>query len=84
MKLDLHIFTFFKNLKPQQAKSVKSYHTDAREDLLIKFEDVVFMPYYVQLAYLLNPYLVASCAAKTTTGNFFKDTTRFPIETLDY
>ena len=64
----------FKNLKPQQAKSVKSYHTDAREDLLIKFEDVVFMPYYVQLAYLLNPYLVASCAAKTTTGNFFKET----------
>merc|ERR1711971_561318 len=55
------------NLLSKQAKSVKSYHTDAREDLLIKFEDVVFMPYYVQLAYLLNPYLVASCAAKTTT-----------------
>ena len=32
------------------------------------------MPYYVQLAYLLNPYLVASCAAKTTTGIFFKET----------
>jgi len=55
------------NLLSKQAKSVKSYHTDAREDLLIKFEDVVFMPYNVQLAYLLNPYLVASCAAKTTT-----------------
>ena len=70
---------------------MKSYHTDAREDLLIKFEDVVFMPYYVQLAYLLNPYLVASCAAKTTTGKFFKETNTsrlsihgYPIETLEY
>jgi len=55
------------NLLSKQAKDVKSYHIDAREDLLIKYEDVAYMPYYVQLAYLLNPYLVASCAAKTTT-----------------
>ena len=40
---------------------------DAKEELLIQYEDVVTMPDNVQLAYLLNPYLVASCAAKTTT-----------------
>merc|ERR1711971_239282 len=70
--LALKFFTFLFSLMSEscvnlQAKSVKKLSHGSREDLLIKFEDVVFMPYYVQLAYLLNPYLVASCAAKTTT-----------------
>jgi len=55
------------NLLSKQLKNVKNYHVDAKEELLIQYEDVVTMPDNVQLAYLLNPYLVASCAAKTTT-----------------
>jgi len=55
------------SLLSNQLKNVKNYHVDAKEQLLIQYEDVVSMPDNVQLAYLLNPYLVASCAAKTTT-----------------
>ena len=43
---------------------MKNYHVDAKEELLIQYEDVVNMPENVQLAYLLNPYLIASCAGK--------------------
>ena len=53
---------------------------DAKEQLLIQYEDVVSMPDNVQLAYLLNPYLVASCAAKTTT--VFANLLFAPVSTM--
>ena len=56
-----------KSLLTQQAKNLGKYHVDAKEDLLIEFEDVMHMSSHVQSVYLLHPYLVASCAAKTTT-----------------
>ena len=37
-------------------------------DLLVKAADIQKVERYVQLAYLFHPYLIANCAAKTTTG----------------
>lgn len=56
-----------KSLLTNQAKNLGKYHVDAKEDLLIESEDVKHMSSHVQSVYLLHPYLVASCAAKTTT-----------------
>ena len=36
---------------------------------MIKADDIQKMERYVQLAYLFHPYVIANCAAKTTTGN---------------
>jgi hypothetical protein len=38
-------------------------------DLLVKAVDIQKMERYVQLAYLFHPYVIANCAARTTTGN---------------
>ncbi len=61
-------------LLKKQNEDLKEYHEDAKkEGLLIMPEDVVPMSRNVQTLYLLHPYLIASCAAKTTTvfANFF-------------
>ena len=42
------------------------YHEDAKE-LAIKESDVAHLDLYAQLAYLFHPYIVTSCAAKSTT-----------------
>lgn len=55
------------NLLIQQKKDAKKLHKDAKEELLVHVEDVESMSSLVQAAYLFHPYLMASCAAKTTT-----------------
>ena len=40
----------------------------ARPATLVKAADIQKVERYVQLAYLFHPYLIANCAAKTTTG----------------
>lgn len=42
------------------------YHKEAKKILLDK-EEVAKVPQYVTAAYLLNPYIVCSCVAMTTT-----------------
>ena len=51
----------------KQAQELASYHSDANPELLIKIELVQPMARNVQAAYLLHPFLIASCAARTTT-----------------
>ena len=55
------------NLLIQQEKDKSELHKDAKEELLIQKDDVASMSGLVQAAYLFHPYLMASCAAKTTT-----------------
>ncbi len=56
----------------EQDRRRRQRHEDAK-DLELTERDVHRMEERAQLAYLFNPYLVASCAAKTTTvaSNFF-------------
>ncbi len=45
---------------------MKAYHKDAKQ-ITLKKEEVAKVPQYVTAAYLLNPYIVCSCVAMTTT-----------------
>lgn len=54
------------SLKQKQSTDVKNYHIDAKENLLIDVDELEISK-RVQEAYLLHPFLMASCAARTTT-----------------
>jgi phosphatidylinositol glycan class U len=45
---------------------MKIFHKDAKQ-ITLKKEEVAKVPQYVRAAYLLNPYIVCSCVAMTTT-----------------
>lgn len=57
---------FARNLLQEQSRNCSDYHEDAAE-LLLDAKSVQRSQHFVQIAYLLNPYIVANCAAKTTT-----------------
>jgi len=50
-----------------QTQRLKDYHDDAKRELLLKEEDMTSVSSNVQIAYLLHPYLIGSCAARTTS-----------------
>ena len=53
-------------LQNTQEKKLRDYHEDAKNHLMLdQSEDKV--KFVTQLTYLFHPYLVANCAAKTTT-----------------
>lgn len=45
---------------------MKTYHKEAKE-LILQKEEIRSVPLYVTAAYLLNPYIICSCVAMTTT-----------------
>lgn len=53
-------------LLKQEDKNRKSFHQDA-ENIILKVADFQSIERYAQLAYLFHPYIIANCAAKTTT-----------------
>ena len=54
-------------LMVDQSSRMKEYHDEAKGHLLLKEEDILTMSRDVQVAYILHPYLIGSCAARTTT-----------------
>lgn len=56
---------FFLNLVENQEKKKSMYHADAKT-IMLKQKDVD-IGYYVGAAYILNPYIICSCVAMTTT-----------------
>ncbi|KZS16662.1 phosphatidylinositol glycan anchor biosynthesis class U protein [Daphnia magna] len=57
---------FIQDIVKDQQNKLKTYHKDAKT-ITLKKEEVANVPQYVTAAYLLNPYIVCSCVAMTTT-----------------
>lgn len=57
-------FCFLQYTKQEKEKKSYAKNTD---ELHIKYEDIINIPFYVTIAYLFNPYSILNCVGQTTT-----------------
>ncbi|XP_055639754.1 phosphatidylinositol glycan anchor biosynthesis class U protein [Toxorhynchites rutilus septentrionalis] len=57
---------FIKELYSKQLKRSRSFAKGTKE-LQISKDDLEYIPYYVALAYMFNPYSILNCVGQTTT-----------------